>query len=186
MFTPIDLIFPWGICVIAVGLCLWAAIKGKAKDRTAMRIATLGTAAVFVLAIPGWYIARGILNNPDYVSSYGIEVVQGKINKCKQRDIDSWSEWVVNFWSSHYDTKKVQQSLKGKKLVCLDMEKIPTLTRYVRGVSHGRMSAIGWNGEIEYTRSLFIHEMSHHIVDQFIPYDEQGHHNFFKEKNLGH
>lgn len=186
MFTWLDLVAPIGVCVGGAGLCLWAAVMGKAKNKTIARIICIATAIVFAGGIPAWYIVRDQTTKPDYTTLHGIGVKQGEINKCPESLINEWTEWLFAFWGKHYAFEVVKKSVKGKLLVCVDAEKLSVLGRSVRGYSHGKFAVIGWNGKPSYTRSLFIHEMSHQIVDSFVPYSEEGHHKLFKDKGLGH
>lgn len=186
MFTWLDLIAPIGVCLGSAALCLWAAIKGKAKDRKVAVAISIATGVLFLAGIPAWYIVRGQMLKPDYTTSYGLDVVQGKLNKCEEPWVNEHTKWLIDFWSKHYDPAKVNESVKGKLLVCLDEEKLTVWGRFVRGYSQGKFSVIGWNGKLTYSESLLKHELSHQIVMPFVPYSEEGHHQLFKEKKLGY
>ena len=122
----------------------------------------------------------------DYTSAHGLKIVKGQINKCPKEQIDQWGNEVVAFWEKIYPKTEVLKKLKGVKVFCLDQEAIGFAGRLVRGVSHGGIIGIGWNGKLDYTKSLFIHETSHHVVMIDKGHDELVHHAYFSEVKLGH
>lgn len=184
MFTLLDLVAPIGICSVAAALCIWGAIKALQKHA---KLVCIATALLFLAGIPAWYCIRASAIDPDYVTADGIEVVKGEVNTCPKAAIEQWSAWLIGFWSAHYDPAEIRDALRGKLLICYDEEAMSVLGRMVRGVTHGRVSAIGRReGDPEYTESLFYHEISHQIVNRFIPYSEEEHHAFFQAVGLGH
>ncbi len=179
MFSWLDLIMPIGTGLIAGTLGVIGLIKGKTLPA---RLISLATGLAFIATIPMLYTVRASGTKPNYTTSHGIGVVQGKVNTCPKEKIEAWTDWAIGFWSKHYDPVKVRQSVRDKLLVCVDSPKLTTWGRIVKGYSHGKFSVIGTLN----TESLFYHEISHQIVDRFVPYSETAHHSLFKEKQLGH
>lgn len=162
LFSWFDLVFPIGTALLAAVLGVWAAMK--ATDLPG-KLVSIATAIVFCVPIPVLYTMRSNANAHDYVlPNYEIYVVQGEKNKCAPEDVKKWTEWVVSWWSDKYKTGDVLLSLKGKRLICVDEEKITAFQRFMRGFSWGRQIVIGYNGKPEYTESLFKHEAGHFVL----------------------
>jgi hypothetical protein len=184
MFTWLDLIAPIGTAVVAAVLCTLGVIKAK---KLPPKIISAATGIVFLASIPAWYLIRSSGLKPDYTTSSGVEVKNGKHDQCSKDKVEANIKWLSTFWSKHYTS--FNQPLKGVLLVCLDEEKLTTFGRLVRGYSFGKYAVVGWNGKQSYTDSLVKHELSHFLVgrvDTKRPFDEAVHHAYFKEVKLGH
>jgi hypothetical protein len=145
------------------------------------------TGVVFAATIPAWYLVRNSGLKPDYMTGNGLEVVQGKKNKCLRADTESWTDETIKFWVAYYKLECVKKAIREGILVCRDEEKLSDFGKAFRGYSTGKAIVVGWNGKPEYTKSLFIHELSHHILYFCeVPMSEKQHHEVFKTKGLGH
>jgi hypothetical protein len=185
MFSLYDLPFI-GVCVVGVVLGIWGGIAAK---KLSGKVVSIITAVAFISPMVGLYIWKAGELTPDYTSKHGVEIVQGKVNKCERATIEEWTGWLIEFWSKHYTPESVKKALKGRRVLCFDTAELTSLGRKVRGVSHGGRTAIGWNGKLSYTRSLFIHELSHHVFDQAgggVLLGEGAAHKYFAEVKLGH
>ena len=185
MFTWLDLIAPIGIGVVATVLCTWGALKAATSQA---KIVCIITGSVFLSSIPIVYAIRYSGLIPDYRTTYGIQVKQGDKNRCVKEDIDKWSSWTVNFWSKQEACKDAEvDSLQGLLVVCRDEEKLSVLGRYVRGYQQYNVIVVGYNGKLAYTESLYKHELSHYIVYKCgVEWNEQVHHDLFKQVKLGY
>lgn len=182
MFSPWDLIFPIGTSILAIVLCVLALRKA---EKTVAKVITILTTLVFVAAIPVIYSWRYRAHKHDYKAVFDLRVRQGELNKCVKEDVDAWANWVVDFWSNHYDRQKLIDGVKGDLVVCLDEEKISAFGMFVRGYATGSSIVVGYReGKPAYTESLFKHELSHNAIPE--PWDQATHHKIFKEKGLGH
>lgn len=179
-----DLIAPWGICLGAAALCLWAVI---AAENWKGKLVSAITGVFFLGAIGAFYWVRSDKTEYTYKTEYGIGVVAGEKNTCEQADVEADIQWVIDFWSKHYDADKVKDSLKHKRLFCIDEEEFSVYGRWVRGVTTGNSAVVGWNGKAAYTSSLIRHELSHLILaGAGVAWNEKLHHDTFKAKGLGH
>jgi len=182
MFSYFDLITPIGTAILASVLCIYAVTK--AKD-TAAKAVSLATMLVFLLTVPAVYWIRYASLKADYKTTRGLGVIQGKLNTCQQEVVQVWEDELMTFWTPFF--AKASESLKNKKLICKDEEKlsISKFDMFFRGYSNGYTAVIGWK-DIAYAKSLFRHEVSHLILTEMnIPYDEAVHHQKMKEYKLG-
>ena len=182
MFSYFDLITPIGTAILASVLCIYAVTK--AKD-TAAKVISLLTMLVFLLSVPAVYWIRYASLRSDYKTTRGLGVVQGKVNTCQKEVVQVWEDELVKFWTPFFP--KATESLKNKKLICKDEEKlsITGLERFFRGYSTGTTAVIGWK-DLAYAKSLFRHEVSHLILMEMdIAPDEAVHHQKMKEYKLG-
>jgi len=183
-FTWIDLVAPWGICLGSAALCLWAVIKAK---ETPAKVVSAITGLFFLGGIGAFYWVRADKTEYTYKTEQGVGVVAGVKNKCEQGSVEADVQWVIDFWSKHYDAAKVRDSLKRKRLFCIDEEEFSVWGRWVRGVTSGNSAVVGYNGDPKYTSSLIRHELSHLVlIGVGVPWNEKLHHDLFKEKGLGH
>ena len=184
MFTLLDIIFPIGIGLGVAALCIVAMVRSRVL---AAKVISAIVGVVFLLSIPTWYIMRYNYIAPDYVTSTGLRIKQGDVNKCLPTDVEKWADWVVSFWKKHYPDDLIDSSIKGKLCICIDKEKLSVMGRFVRGYSYSDKMVIGWNGDLKYTESLFKHELSHIILlGCGEVYDNTAQHAIFKDKGLGH
>lgn len=202
VFTWLDLLAPWAICLGSAALCAWAAFKGTpmgTENILIPRIISILVGVLFLSGIPLWYLVRSKVRKATYFTKDGVAVVLGKYNRPAKEDVESWSDSVSEHWQkaewSHGDppikgpVKKTQVDLAFQQLTCFcfDKEKLSIWGRIVRGWSLGKDIGIGYQqGKPEYTQSLYRHEASHSILDQTsLPWDGEVHHNLFKETGLG-
>jgi len=170
MFSWFDIITPIGTAVLATVLCVLGIIK---SDKLAPKLVSLITMMVFIAAVPLVYAVRYKSLKVDYTTTYGLGVIQGTLNKCEESVVQQWENELINFWVAFYPN--VGTALDGKKLLCLDEEKInlSVAERFVRGYSTSTVAVIGWR-DISYARSLFRHEVSHLILGAMgVPWDEK-------------
>ena len=182
LFKPSDLIHI-AICVGSAVLC----VIGIFKADSAPPIVVCSLTGLFFLAgIPLLFWIRSKGYKPDYVTKHELFVKNGKKNKHSPEVIEKWTGELIAFWTAHYDRTKIEMAFKGKLLVCLDEYKISVWGKFVHGYAGRGIAVIGWrepNG-IAYAKSLFRHEMSHHILEYFTVWNETLHHKIFIEKGL--
>jgi len=181
MFQLLDLVAPIGIAAVSVFLCAWALTKAETSGA---RAACILCGIVFTSSIPAWYIVRYRARKADYVSTHRLRVRQGKLNRCERPVVEAWTEELIDLWASH--CQGAAKAIRDKLLVCVDQEKLSAAGRWVRGYSVGYAAVVGWDGKLEYTKSLFRHEMSHIIASEAcgLPWNEKVHHEKFKEVGL--
>lgn len=202
VFTWLDLLAPWGVCLVSASLCAWAAIGGKTmgmENPLIPKIISWVVAAVFLAGIPLWYIARSKLRKADYFTKDGVAVVLGKLNRIAKEDIEKWSYGVRVHWEKamwfHKGTgvrgpvtpPQISTAFSTLTCFCYDSQKLTILGRLVRGWCTGKDIGVGYHeGRPAYTQSLYRHEASHAILDQTaLPWDETVHHQVFKDTELG-
>jgi hypothetical protein len=201
VFSPLDLVAPWGICLLAVGLCIWGLVAGtpvEGGSKVPMRIVLSLTAAVFAAGIPLWYWFRAIKRKFHYVTKHGIYVVMGKVNKPSKLEVEEWTDEVVEFWTDlefesgakkgprKLSKEEVENALQGLTIFFHDKEALSVLGRLVRGYSWGREIAIGYRPDKPYIRSLVRHEESHPVLgENGEGWDEAYHHQTFTAVKLG-
>lgn len=169
---------------MAAALCIWAVIVAK---NVPAKIVSAITGLCFIALIPIFYWVRADKTEYVYKTEQGVGVVVGKKNKCEKPDVEKEVQWVIDFWSKHYDASKVADSLKGKRLFCIDDAEFTVYGRWVRGVSFGNSAVVGWNGKPEHTVSLIRHELSHLVLGGVGEvWNEDVHHKIFEEKGLGY
>jgi hypothetical protein len=185
MFHPVDLVAPIGITVLAAVLCGLGI--ARAEKRAAKVVCAL-TAAVFLAGIPALYFMRWSARSCDYEVE-NIRVRQGKLNRCEKAQIAADVVWVRSWWQKHCPSKMaaVRRQLDDRLLVCVDQEKLGAAGRWARGYIWGSVVVVGWNGDLDYTKSLIRHELSHlAAVGCGYPLDEEEHHKLFAKLQLGY
>jgi len=194
LFQPLDLLAPIGICAGAFTLCLIAAITASGPGRWV----SAATGAVFLLGIPAWYWIRCKATKIDFITKHNISIVLGKLNnKQGKATIEQWTEELISFWISVSlirddrpvvpSMAEVTKSISGLTGLFLDQERLGTLGRTVRGYSWGSMFAVGMlPNDPGYVKSIFRHEVSHHVLDKCgWPMNEAAHHVMFQKVGLG-
>jgi hypothetical protein len=194
VFTWLDLLAPWAICLGSAALCAYAALKGTplGGDPTAAKIIAWVVGAAFLAGIPLWYLIRGRKRTPDFTTSHGIHVVLGKKHRPTKARIEEWTESLITHWIKvhwHRGSSKVtlsvhnvKQALDGVTVFFADKEKLSVWGRFVRGYSWGKDIVIGmkplnfddpvggfeyqkgFRFDVGYTKSLYRHEASHPVL----------------------
>lgn len=185
VFTPLDLLAPWAVCLGSAALCIYAALAGKVMGGSPVvaKIITFAVAAVFLAGIPLWYFVRSRVRKYDLKTRHGLYVVLGQKNKPTLASVESWTDDLFDFWRSK-NVGVSATTLAGLTVFCLDAEKLSIWGRFVRGYSTWSDITIGWR-DAEYVRSLFRHELSHHILYRAGQgWDETKHHQIFAETGL--
>ncbi len=205
VFSWLDLIFPWGICLLAAALCLWAVIAGKPIDgkSTAPKIVAGAVGAVFLLSIPLWYFVRSRFRRYSFKTKHGVYAVLGLKNRPTQGMVEKWSDDLILHWSDKEFTAsgktyrltaaQVAKALEEVTIFYLDEHEISSWGRMVRGYCLGKDIVIGYKSQIEqgipdwkYVESLTRHEMSHTILDgNGVEWNEKIHHEIFSSSLLG-
>lgn len=200
VFTPLDLLSPWGVCLGTAALCIWAVISGKmmgSGNPLVPKIIAGAVAAVFLAAIPIWYFIRSRLRKYNFKTRQGIYVVVGRHNKPLQVTVEAWIRAVVDHWISapfqgikgHRTLTRdgVTKALQGVTIFYRDEEKLSVLGRFVRGYSWGKDIVVGYKiGAPTYVQSLTRHELSHPILGyNGEGWNEEQHHKIFAATNLG-
>jgi hypothetical protein len=200
VFSPLDLIAPWFVCLLTAGLCFWGMVKALTVPGNGVGAGISGgVGLVFLLAIPAYYWVRADTRNPAFcIDTMG--VIWGKINKPSKEMVSAWLEELTTFWLQKSvrplsdQTVRVtiiqptiDRALSGLAVICHDTDHFSIFGRMVCGYSFGRDVAIGYKPPgMDYTASLFRHEVSHHILDAAgVVGDEERHHRIFKEVGLG-
>ena len=196
VFTPLDILAPWLVCLLSAGLCTWGAVA--AIDVPA-KIVSAVTGLVFVLGIPVFYIVRGRRRTPNF-ETRGMGVVWGTRNKPSKELVEMWVRGLIDFWlgknvmRTHapdsavtITQSMVDRALEGLLVIRYDADHFSFWGRMVRGYASGKTIGIGFKGEdMTYTASLFKHEVSHQILDVAgVLWDETRHHNVFLKTGLG-
>ena len=184
MWNWFDLIFPWGIGLLAMVLGIWGAIKGKTMPA---KVISVVTGLIFIAGVPVTYGMRMAGTSYDYETMRGLRVRAGKINTCPKAEIQKLETDLVAFWAPKYPGKDVGSLLKGKYLICKDEEKlsISQFEMFFRGYSTNTTAVIGWK-DSNYRNSLFRHEVTHLIFFGLgIPWDEAAHHKLMADSKLG-
>lgn len=205
VFTWLDLVAPWGVCLGSIGLCIWAAIAGKPVDggsATPAKVVSIATACVFAAAIPLWYFVRSRFRKFD-LKLGAMYVTYGKKNRPPAGDMEAWTESVIQHWANaEWGSKKngngdifprslshsqVMKALDGVQVFLHDKEKLSVWGRFVRGFTQGKDIVIGYrDGQPAYVRSLWRHELSHPVLGfNGEGWDEKRHHQIFEETKLG-
>jgi hypothetical protein len=184
MFSWLDLIMPIGVSLVSIFFLGWGVLKA---DRIPAKITCVILILMFIAASVGWFVLRASGLKPVYFTEYNMGVVPGKVNTCPKDLINPAEVEAIAFWDKHYDRTCIAAAIPRVTLICKDEEAISTLTRLVRGYYNGVALVVGYNGKPSYTKSLYIHELSHHIVEQCGDggsEDEQ--HALFKRVKLGY
>jgi len=205
--TPLDLLAPWGVCLLSAGLCLWGMLAGKPMGNESVIVPQLIMAAVgliFLAFIPLWYYVRSRLRRFHYITN-GVYVVQGQKNKPAEDMVSDWINWVLTHWVGKeievaglplkLTANDVMNALQGVTLFFLDEEKLSVWGRFVRGYSWGKDVVVGWRADqIEqqgttdwsYVERLTRHELSHPILGfNGVGWNEKLHHKIFQATKLG-
>jgi hypothetical protein len=184
IFTPADLIAPIGTTLIAITFCVWAAFQAKQLPAKAISILT---ALAFIAGCIGWFVVRNSGMKPAYVTNAKMGVVPGALNKCEAKNVNEWEDWTISFWSRHYDIGCLYQAIPRVTMICKDQESMSRFSRLVRGYYNGMAIVVGYNGKLQYTESLYKHEMSHHLTNICGEGgSEKEHHALFVKVNLGY
>lgn len=202
VFTWLDLIAPWGVCLGSATLCAWAAISGQPmgmENPLVPKIISWVVAAMFLAGIPLWYLVRSRVRKADYFTDDGVAMVLGKLNRPAKEDVEAWSKrvrehWLEKKWSygeppvtGPVKTGQIDLAFRTLTCFCFDKDKLTIWNRLVRGWCTGKDIGIGYQaGKPEYTESLYVHESSHSVLDQTsLPWNETVHHQLFKDTGLG-
>lgn len=197
VFTPLDLIAPWLICLASAGLCAWGAVVATGPGRWV----SAATGVVFLLGIVAFYVIRYGYRLPDFVTAEGVAIVWGHQNKPSKELVEMWIKGLKDFWTSkvvqpvHEPISAqltvtpwaIERALKDLTVICYDADHFSFWGRMVTGYAYGKDIGIGFKGvDMNYTASLFRHEVSHHILDAVgVIWDEERHHRVFKDVGLG-
>lgn len=200
VFTPLDLVAPWGVCLTAVVLCIWAIVSGKPMGTENLLVPKIIAGVVgvlFLAAIPLWYLLRSKLRRYHYKTAYGVYVLVGKVNRPLLATVEMWIKEVINHWSTvsfndwqgkrRFTYAEVCEALQGITVFYRDEEKLSVLGRFVRGYSWGKDVVVGYKkGAPDYVHSLTKHELSHPILGyNGDGWNEAEHHKIFAETHLG-
>lgn len=199
LFTPLDIVAPWLVCLGSTGLCVWAFIAGtpgEGGDPISVKVVSAIVGVIFLSVIPLWYFVRSRKTKVDFTTRHGIGCVWGKRNKPARLLVEQWTDKIIQHWSNTPYVKgrgKVQLNLREvmsalKDTICffVDKEKLSVWGRFVRGYTQGPNFVIGWRADsIEqqgttdtvYVRNLFDHELGHVILGfNGEGWDEKHHH----------
>jgi hypothetical protein len=173
------------VCVVAIALSVWGAIAAEAMPA---RIASIGTAAAFTLAIGVLLWIRLSSGRHDTIGAYGVRIKWGRRNRTSLATVNQWIEEVVRLWVPKYQLR-VTPALEDRLIVFVDAERIGVAGRWVRGYALGDVGVVGIRdgGTVDgYVRSLFIHELSHLVLAGVgEPWDETIHHKLMREAGIG-
>ena len=194
IFTKMDLIAPWGICILAACLCALGILK--APELPAKIISGI-VGGFFLSCIPIWYICRRWLRTVSYTTRHGVNVVWGSSNKPEKLMIETLTEDLITFWSSKtfyiggkactIPELKAREAMLDMWAFFLDQEKLSLIGRWARGYATGKDIVCGWNGSLSYTQSLFRHEGAHVMLNfgGYAVLSEKEQHDLFKTIGLG-
>jgi hypothetical protein len=189
-FHPFDLVFPIGLSLAAIALCIWAAVKA---EQTGAKVASVLCGLLFASAIPGWYYFRYSETKADYVTDLGLRVHQGEKNRCEEKDLTEWSDWLINFWKEHFDAGCAGKAFEDWYVHCIDQERLKLASGWVTGYTTDTLMVISYDpNEPRRPERSFKHEMSHRILDKCgMPWagSEQAggpHHDYFAKVKLGY
>lgn len=196
VFSPLDILAPWAICLVSAGFCVLAAVKAPTAPG---RYISLAVGAFFLVGIGLWYFVRAGRRTPKFETLTGLGVVWGQKNKPSKELVDVWVRDLTSFWLgrivtfSHAGVARtitqsiLEKALAGLTVICYDTDHFSFWGRMVTGYAFGRDVAVGFKGmDMNYTSSLFHHEVSHQILDAAgVPWDEAQHHKIFKDAGLG-
>ena len=196
VFTPLDLLIPWGVCLLAAIICLVVMMSGKVQGDTnplIPKIITGVVGAMFLAAIPLWYLVRSRLRKFHYKTKHGLYVCLGKKNQPSQLFVEQWTNEVIDHWTTkfrpgHPLTKdQVIAAFSGMSIFFVDQEKLSVMGRAVRGYSDHKDIVIGYKeGSLGYPHSLFKHELSHPVLgNNGVAWEEKLHHDTFASTGLG-
>ena len=174
----------WGAAVVATALGVWAAVVA---DTLPGKLASAGMALAFWGPVVGLYLWRRKLRKHDFVA-WGVLVRLGKKHRPDRQDVANWVNEVIRFWANHYSESGSMAALDGVLLVYVDVLKMGSVGRWMAGYSTSNTAVVGYaQGDWERSRSLTIHELSHHSLMGLEPAMAwEGHHAFFAQKGLGH
>jgi hypothetical protein len=180
-FHPLDLVFPWGIALVAMGLCVWGTVASPSIGAGA---ACAGTGLLFGASIPLWYVARSTKRSYDFAvtGQYGEKLyIIGR--RAPADGIAVWLNSVVDFWVSAGRTTpaKARDAVDGLFVWFLEEEKVNVFGRWAAGWTTSTDVCICNRGA---DASLLRHELSHHIVASG-GWDEAEHHAIFEKVGLG-
>jgi hypothetical protein len=100
-------------------------------------------------------------------SNLGINVIDKSPNNCSNY-INTWEKNLYKGWidSGLCEKDKILKGISNTLLTCEKDEKLYTLGNHYpcRGESRPTWARIGYNGDINYTASLFYHEYGHIII----------------------
>jgi len=200
VFSPLDLLAPWGVGLGAVALCIWAIVSGKPMEDgnpLVPKIIAGVVGALFLASIPLWYFIRSRLRRYHFKTRDGIYVRVGERNKPLQAAVELWTNEVAKHWqiSSFASSRgqrrltkeEITSALRGITIFYRDEEKLSVLGRFVRGYSWGKDIVVGYKvGAPKYVQSLTRHELSHPILGyNGEGWNEEQHHKIFEETKLG-
>lgn len=181
LFTPLDIVAPWLVCLGSAALCIWGAVVAP---NIGARIASIAPGIFFLAFIPLWYVVRSKKTKVDFTTNHGIGCVWGKRNKPARITVEQWTDKIVQHWAMTafprgkkgavlLSQEEVLSALKGTICFFVDDEKLSAFGRFVRGYTWGsnfvvgrRLDSIEQQGTTDYTyvRDLFDHEMGHIIL----------------------
>jgi len=194
VFTWLDLLAPWAVCLGSAALCAWAALAGVqlGGDPLVAKIISWIVCAVFLAGIPLWYVVRGRARKPDFVTAHGVQVVLGNKHQPTKAMVEEWTESLINHWITcqwNRSNSTVTLSINNVKRVLIgitaffvDKEKLSAWGRFVRGYSQGKDIVIGMKArnfddpdegfeyskgfyfDMGYTKVLYRHEASHPVL----------------------
>jgi hypothetical protein len=184
LFRPFDLLFPIGSAVLALALGLWGL---WAAPTAGGKAASAGMAVAFLAPLIGLYLWRAKLREHDFVA-WGVLVRLGKKHRPDRQAVAEWAQTVVTFWAAHYGEARVLASLDGVMLVYVDQLKLNVAGMWAAGYNTGQTAVIGYaQGDWERSRSLTVHELSHSVLMGVEPQMAwETHHDYFRQKGLGH
>jgi len=174
----------WGAATVATALGVWAAVVAATLPG---KLASIGMVLAFWGAVVGLYRWRVLARKHDFVA-WGVLVKLGKKHRPDRQEIANWVNEVVRFWANHYSESGSMGALDGVLLVYADALKMGSVGRWMAGYSTSNTAVVGYaQGDWERSRSLTIHELSHHSLMGLEPAMAwEGHHAFFAQKGLGH
>lgn len=194
-FRGWDLLFPFGLSALVIGLAVWTTVHGATRGALA---ATWGLVAVVLTIGVTLFVVRARSRRYDYMVG-NLRVRIGKRNNPPKDTVQKWLTSVTEFWGTtgydvtkHHIAELERDDCVSGLVAFVDQYKI-VLDKWdmiVRAATDFDIIIVGihsietFESDPEYVASLFRHEVSHLILNHCgVP--GSTHHKLFKELGLG-
>jgi len=173
-FSPLDLVVPWAVCLIASGLCVAGAF---AAPEVPAKVVSALTGCVFLSGIAIWYVIRGKSWKVAFTCSNGLKVSISHLNRPTKYDVERLLTFTTKFWVAHYPEKVIDNCFKDKWAIFIDEKKYSLYDRWVKGYSTENSVVVTYDENTDVVARVFKHECSHQILTACgMPWDEKKQH----------